>query len=266
MAERAGLRVSALIEEIATEIGDRDGELLVQTPGDAGHGRHRNEDRDQRPARSRRSGRRPPSSPRSWRPWGQARPPSSQVTASTTTMASSTTMPIASTRPSSESVLIEKPSSGKTAKAPISETGTVSVGISVAAEALQEDVDDQDHQADGLEQRDDDLADAGRDRAASCRAKPRTRGRRGSAARGRPSPGRTPAFCHSRPFASGQLEDLQEPPVELSVRARVDQVVLRAELDLRHVAQQDLRAVRFERTTTLPNSSAVSKRPAVCTV
>ena len=53
-------------------------------------------------------------------------------TASTTTMASSTTRPIASTRPSSESVLIEKPSIGKTRKAPISETGTAISGIRVA--------------------------------------------------------------------------------------------------------------------------------------
>ena len=54
------------------------------------------------------------------------------VTASTTTIASSTTIPIASTRPSRERVLMENPSSGKTAKAPIRDTGTVSVGISVA--------------------------------------------------------------------------------------------------------------------------------------
>ena len=53
-------------------------------------------------------------------------------TASTTTIASSTTRPIASTRPNSDNVLIEKPSSGKSAKAPISETGTVSSGIRVA--------------------------------------------------------------------------------------------------------------------------------------
>ena len=53
-------------------------------------------------------------------------------TASTTTIASSTTRPIASTRPNSDSVLIEKPSSGKSAKVPISDTGTASSGISVA--------------------------------------------------------------------------------------------------------------------------------------
>jgi hypothetical protein len=53
-------------------------------------------------------------------------------TASTTTIASSTTSPIASTRPSSDSVLIEKPSIGKTRNAPISETGTAISGISVA--------------------------------------------------------------------------------------------------------------------------------------
>ncbi len=53
------------------------------------------------------------------------------TTASTTTIASSTTVPIASTRPSSDSVLIEKPNRGKIAKVPINETGTVSVGINV---------------------------------------------------------------------------------------------------------------------------------------
>ena len=53
-------------------------------------------------------------------------------TASTTTMASSTTIPMARTRPSNDKVLIEKPSSGKTAKVPISETGTAIVGIKVA--------------------------------------------------------------------------------------------------------------------------------------
>ena len=54
------------------------------------------------------------------------------VTASTTTIASSTTMPMANTSPSSESVLMEKPSKGKTAKVPISETGTANDGIRVA--------------------------------------------------------------------------------------------------------------------------------------
>ena len=53
-------------------------------------------------------------------------------TASTTTIASSTTSPIASTRPNSDSVLIEKPRSGKTAKVPINETGTAIIGMSVA--------------------------------------------------------------------------------------------------------------------------------------
>ncbi len=54
------------------------------------------------------------------------------ITASTTTMASSTTMPMASTRPNMESVLTEKPSSGKKMKVPTSETGTVSSGMIVA--------------------------------------------------------------------------------------------------------------------------------------
>ncbi len=51
---------------------------------------------------------------------------------SITTMASSTTMPVARTMAKSVSVLIEKPSRLTKAKAPISDTGMVSVGISVA--------------------------------------------------------------------------------------------------------------------------------------
>src|SRR6266403_1755889 len=53
-------------------------------------------------------------------------------TASTTTMASSTTRPMASTRPKSDSVLSERPRSGKTMNVPTSETGTASSGIRVA--------------------------------------------------------------------------------------------------------------------------------------
>jgi hypothetical protein len=53
-------------------------------------------------------------------------------TASTTTIASSTTRPMASTRPKSESVLIENPSSGKIMNEPTSATGTASSGMSVA--------------------------------------------------------------------------------------------------------------------------------------
>ena len=47
-------------------------------------------------------------------------------------MASSTTMPIASTIANSVSVLIEKPNAHSPAKAPISDTGTAIIGISVA--------------------------------------------------------------------------------------------------------------------------------------
>ena len=62
-----------------------------------------------------------------------ARPASMwRSTASTTTMASSTTRPMASTRPNRESVLMEKPKSGKNTNVPTSETGTASIGISVA--------------------------------------------------------------------------------------------------------------------------------------
>jgi hypothetical protein len=53
-------------------------------------------------------------------------------TFSSTTMASSTTMPIASTRPNSVSVLMEKPSTYRPAKVPMIDTGTASTGMSVA--------------------------------------------------------------------------------------------------------------------------------------
>ncbi len=47
-------------------------------------------------------------------------------------MASSTTRPMASTRPSSVSVLIEKPSAAMTMKAAMIDTGIVTAGTSVA--------------------------------------------------------------------------------------------------------------------------------------
>ena len=50
-------------------------------------------------------------------------------TFSTTTMASSTTMPIASTRPNSDSVLIEKPDASITANVPTIEIGTAASGM-----------------------------------------------------------------------------------------------------------------------------------------
>src|SRR5438094_10606038 len=53
-------------------------------------------------------------------------------TASTTTIASSTTKPMASTRPKSESVLIENPNNGNSTKVPINDTGTAHKGIKVA--------------------------------------------------------------------------------------------------------------------------------------
>jgi len=51
-----------------------------------------------------------------------------RCTPSTTTTASSTTKPMASTNPNIESVLIEKPNSGKKTNVPTSETGTASNG------------------------------------------------------------------------------------------------------------------------------------------
>jgi len=55
--------------------------------------------------------------------------------ASTTTMASSTTRPMASTSPSSEMMLMENPSSGNSAKAPTSDTGIATRGMTVARQS-----------------------------------------------------------------------------------------------------------------------------------
>ena len=56
---------------------------------------------------------------------------------STTTMASSTTMPMASTRPKSDSVLIDNPSDSITANVPISATGMVAAGIRVVRKSCK---------------------------------------------------------------------------------------------------------------------------------
>ena len=58
-------------------------------------------------------------------------------TFSSTTMASSTTMPMASTSANSVRVLIENPASHRPAKAPISDTGTAIIGISVARQVCR---------------------------------------------------------------------------------------------------------------------------------
>src|SRR6185436_19450633 len=58
-------------------------------------------------------------------------------TFSTTTMESSTTMPMASTRPNSDSVLIENPSAYSTANVPITDTGTATSGITDARQVCR---------------------------------------------------------------------------------------------------------------------------------
>ena len=58
-------------------------------------------------------------------------------TFSSTTMASSTTMPIASTSAKSVSVFIVKPTAQSPAKAPISDTGTAIIGMSVARQVCR---------------------------------------------------------------------------------------------------------------------------------
>src|SRR5258708_14842027 len=58
-------------------------------------------------------------------------------TFSTTTMASSTTMPTASTRPNSDRLLIEVPSTARIEKEPTSDTGMAITGMSVARQSCR---------------------------------------------------------------------------------------------------------------------------------
>ena len=60
-----------------------------------------------------------------------------RCTFSTTTIASSTTMPIASTRPKSDRVLMEKPHASRTAKLPMIETGTATSGMTEARQVCR---------------------------------------------------------------------------------------------------------------------------------
>ena len=118
--------------ESSTEMRDGDRELLVEAAGDAAHEADRARTPRARMSAIATTGPETSSIALSVASLGSMPCSMWCITASTTTMASSTTMPIASTRPSSDSTLIEKPSSGKKMNAPTSDTGTVSSGISVA--------------------------------------------------------------------------------------------------------------------------------------
>ena len=74
-------------------------------------------------------------------------------TFSTTTMASSTTMPIASTRPNSDSVLIENPTPSSTANVPMIETGTATSGMIDARQVCRNRMTTSTTSSDGFEQR-----------------------------------------------------------------------------------------------------------------
>ena len=84
----------------------------------------------------------PETSSIAWRVASIGGDPSSmwRSTFSTTTIASSTTMPMASTRPKSDSVFSEKPSSSITAKVPTSETGTATSGMIEARQVCRKTI------------------------------------------------------------------------------------------------------------------------------
>ena len=73
-------------------------------------------------------------------------------TFSTTTIASSTTMPMASTRPNSDRLFSENPSSAMNANVPISETGTATSGMIVARQFWRKTSTTRKTSANGFEQ------------------------------------------------------------------------------------------------------------------
>ena len=167
---------------------------------------------------------------------------------SSTTIASSTTKPVASVRPKSVSVLIEKPSSFITANVPISETGIVIDGIKRAVPVLQEDEDDQDDEQDRDQQRDDDFLDRG----------PHEVGRIEGDLVGVAGRHRLRDLRHRRPHVfrdlkrvGGRLAFDRQHDRRLAVVARRGHVVLRAELDLGDVAEAQVAAIGLRRDDDL---------------
>ena len=163
-------------------------------------------------------------------------------TASTTTIASSTTRPIASTRPNSDSVLIEKPSSGKTMNVPISDTGTAISGISVARQFCRNRKTTRTTSTIASTRVIEDLADALRHGAGGVERELYSRSVGEALAQlvhlrcGRPR-------ATSSAFEPGAWKT-RDGAARLAVDAADLLVVQRAELDARDVAQPDHRAVR----------------------
>ena len=162
-------------------------------------------------------------------------------TASTTTIASSTTSPMARTRPNSDRVLIEKPSKGKTAKVPTSETGTARRGIRVARQFCRKINTTRITRIERLDERLDDLFDAFRSRQESCRARWCNRGPQETWFSIRPSTASRGSSCRwrwSRKLVDG--DDRGRSAVQPSDLV----VALRAELDPSHILHPHDRTVR----------------------
>ena len=184
-------------------------------------------------------------------------------TASTTTMASSTTRPMASTKANSESVLIENPSSGKHGEHAHQRDRHGEERNQRRAPALQEDEHHQHHQADGLEQRDENLLDA------------RLHGRGGIEGDFVVHAGRKTLLeiLHRRAHGGGNIQRVGTGKLKgrddtgwFSVERTGLVVIERAHLEGRHVAHAHQRSIGFSRTMTSPNSSGVTSRPWARTV
>ena len=162
-------------------------------------------------------------------------------TASTTTIASSTTMPIARTRPNMLVMLIEKPSSGNSANVPTIDTGTVSSGISVARQFCRNRNTTRMTSASASNSVTTTSLIAAR---TNLRGVVRRRGSRCPPGKSASPPRGTRARAApvSTALAPG-VRKTMTTPAGFSFDAAEALVVLRAELDARHVANAQQRAI-----------------------
>ena len=170
---------------------------------------------------------------------------------------------MASTRPNSDSVLTEKPRSGKTANVPISDTGTASIGISVARQFWRNRKTTRMTSTIASPSVFRISSDALRDRARRVERVVVVDVLRKAIAQ--PAHDLADARGDLERVRAGRLED-RDADAGLAVDAADLLVVERAEFDARDVAEVHDRSVRFERRMICRTPPAVCSRPARATV
>ena len=179
-------------------------------------------------------------------------------TFSTTTIASSTTMPIASTSPNSDRLFSVNPNIAMKKKVPISDTGIATSGMIAARQVCRNRMMTSTTRSDGLQDRlldridrlldelgrivDDVVLDPGREPLRQLVHRPDDALRRGQRIR------------------AGPLEH-RERDRRIAIEIGVRPVVLRGELDPRHVLEAHHRGRASVLTTMLANSSRVREAP-----